>query len=131
VIPVEQMDTSLLAQLDEVHLQRAKNEFGSYARSLEETFVSLCKEDIIKINEYMNMEYEKALPKSFSIPGYDDIKFFALNHALKNLNHYSKISRKDYEEHCQFMANAVSFKDSSYTFLYVAVVEDSKLVTNY
>ena len=131
VIPVEQMDASLLAQLDEVHLQRAKNEFGSYARPLEETFVSLCKEDIIKINEYINIEYEEALPRSFSIPDYKDIKFYALSHALKNLNQDSKISRKDYEEHCQFMANAVSFKDSSYTFLYVAVVEGSKLITNY
>ena len=139
VVPVEQLDASLLAQVDELHMEEAKNAFGSFARPLEEHFVSLSPEDIQKIDAYLNNKYHRVPiwaiePEELDVirvPGFNDITFYGLDYALENFNIYSKISRKKYQEHCQFVANAVSLNVAypPYIYLYVALVGSSQLVT--
>ena len=140
VLPVEQLDASLLAQVDELHMEEAKNAFGSYARPLEEHFVSLSPEDIQKIDAYLNNKYHRVPiwaiePEELyviRVPGFNDITLYGLDYALQNLNIYSKVSRKDFQEHCQFVANAVSLNVAypPYIFLYVALVGSSPLITS-
>lgn len=92
----------------------------------------ICKEDIIRIDEFLKNEYRQEYAHCgflpifyFTVPGYDKIMFYELSDALQDFNIYSKISRKEHQEHCQFIANAVSF---DVNFLDIAVVRGSKLV---